>query len=97
MRQDDILALLRAHRAELGQQFDVDRIALVDPAARGKSSAGRDIGVLVAFRGPATLDTYLGLSDRLETLLGGPVDLVARGGRASHSLSDQEDGLIHID
>ncbi|MGD2083776.1 MAG: DNA polymerase subunit beta [Chromatiales bacterium] len=95
MRQDDILALLRAHRAELGQQFDVDRIALVDPGARGKLRAGSDVGVLVAFRGPATLDTYLGLSDRLETLLGRPVDLVAEGGHTPHPLPDQD--LIPVD
>jgi predicted nucleotidyltransferase len=97
MTQDDIIALLRAHRAELGQQFDVDRIALVGRGARAGSSGESAVGLLVAFRGPANLDDYLGLSDRLETLLGRPVNLVAEGGRSPRRRSDRDPDLIPVD
>lgn len=76
MRRDEILKLLREHRAEIGK-FDVKSFAIFGSAARDELREGSDIDVLVEFSKPPTFKVYMGLKFFLEDLLGKQVDLVS--------------------
>lgn len=75
--------IIETHIAELRQlcrQHHVRRLEVFGSAARGDFDPRRsDVDFLVEFEADATtgaLDTYFGLKEALETLLGRPVDLV---------------------
>jgi len=75
--------IIETHITELRQlcrQHHVRRLEVFGSAARGDFDPRRsDVDFLVEFEADATtgaLDTYFGLKEALETLLGRPVDLV---------------------
>ena len=75
--------VIKMHIAEIRQicrRFRVRRLEVFGSAARGDFDPRRsDVDFLVEFEADATtgaLDTYFGLKEALETLLGRPVDLV---------------------
>jgi predicted nucleotidyltransferase len=82
MKQDEIIAKLRAHEAEL-RAAGVARLALFGSAARGEQRADSDIDVVVRLTEEAARGgfAYFGrvdaLSQRLQAILGKPVDVVA--------------------
>ena len=76
MNRDEVLKVLRAHKAILAQRFGVTNLALFDSVARNEMSDDSDIDILVRFDGPATSKAYFGAQFYLEDLLGHPVDLV---------------------
>ena len=76
MDKDEVLTLLRAHKAILSQRFGVTELALFGSVARNQVSEDSDIDILVRFDGPATSKAYFGTQFYLEDLLGHPVDLV---------------------
>lgn len=76
MKRDDVLKLLRTHKATLAQRFGVTGLALFGSFARDKATDTSDLDILVRFDGPATADAYFGVQFYIEDLLGHPVDLV---------------------
>jgi len=76
--RDEILQLLREHKAELRRKFGVKTLAIFGSVARGEDKPESDVDVLVEFDEPATFDRYMGLKFFLEDLLGRRVDLVTR-------------------
>ena len=68
MNRDEVLKVLRAHKATLSQRFGVTDLALFGSMARDQASQDSDIDLLVHFDGPADLETIL----RGPVLLGGP-------------------------
>lgn len=76
MNRDEILTLLRAHKAILSQRFGVTELALFGSVVRNQITKDSDIDILVRFDGPATSKAYFGTQFYLEDLLGHPVDLV---------------------
>ena len=76
MNRDEVLNVLRAHKATLAQRFGVTELALFGSFARDQAAADSDVDILVRFDKPATSDTYFGTQFYLEDLLGHPVDLV---------------------
>ncbi len=76
MNRDDVLNVLRAHKAILSQRFGVTELALFGSVVRNQASEDSDIDILVRFDGPATSKAYFGTQFYLEDLLGHPVDLV---------------------
>ena len=76
MNRDEVLKVLRAHKAILAQRFGVTNLALFGSVARNEMSDDSDIDILVRFDGPATSKAYFGAQFYLEDLLGHPVDLV---------------------
>ena len=77
MRRDEAIARLRPRVAEL-RAMGVDHLSLFGSTARDDATSDSDVDVIVDFNGGATLDRYLDLKDRLETILGTRVDLVTR-------------------
>ena len=76
MKRDDVLKLLRTHKATLAQRFGVTGLALFGSFARDQAADDSDVDILVQFDGPATSDAYFGVQFYIEDLLGHPVDLV---------------------
>lgn len=69
---------LRTHRESLLVGLGVSSLSLFGSVARGTAAEESDVDILVDFDGPADFDRFLELKERLESLLGRPVDLVTR-------------------
>ena len=78
MQREEILTILRAHRAEV-EEFGVKSFAIFGSAARDQAREDSDVDILVEFQKPPTFKIYMGLKFFLEDLLGRKVDLVSRG------------------
>ena len=78
MTRDEVLRVLRAHKATLLQQFGVTELVLFGSVARDQASKDSDIDLLVRFNGPTTSKRYFGTQFYLEDLLGRSVDLVTQ-------------------
>lgn len=76
MHRDEVLKILRAHKAILTQRFGVTNLAVFSSAARDEMSDDSDIDILVRFDRPVTSKAYFGVQFYLEDLLAHPVDLV---------------------
>ena len=76
MNRDEVLNVLRAHKAILSQRFGVTEFALFGSTARDQATDVSDVDILVRFNGPTTSKAYFGVQFYLEDLLGRPVDLV---------------------
>jgi predicted nucleotidyltransferase len=76
MKRDEVLKLLKSHKAKLASRFGVTELALFGSMARDTAGGDSDVDILVNFDGPATSKRYFGAQFYLEDLLGCPVDLV---------------------
>jgi predicted nucleotidyltransferase len=76
MNRNKILRLLRQHKAELMQRYDVNQLSLFGSTARDQAGKDSDIDILVSFNGVATSRRYFGVQFYLEDLLGRSIDLV---------------------
>ena len=76
MNRDEVLGLLREHKATLAQRFGVTDLSLFGSFARDQATGDSDIDLLVQFDGPATSKQYFGMQFYIEDLLGRRVDLV---------------------
>ena len=74
MNRDEVLKVLRAHKATLSRRFGITNLTLFGSVARDEMSDDSDI--LVRFDRPGTSKAYFGVQFYLEDLLGHPVDLV---------------------
>jgi predicted nucleotidyltransferase len=77
MDPDEVIATLRAHRAEL-DLFGVRSLALFGSVARREAGPGSDVDLLVEFDRVVGLFDLLEVQERIEGWLGRPVDLVLR-------------------
>ena len=76
MNRDEVLSVLRAHKATLARRFGVAELAVFGSFARDRATDDSDLDVLVRFDGPIHWERYFGAQFYLEDLLGRPVDLV---------------------
>ena len=79
MNRDELLDLLRAHKATLARRFGVTELALYGSFARDQGTDASDIDILVGFDVPPDLERYFGAQSYLEELLGRPVDMSTNG------------------
>lgn len=75
MDRDNVLNVLRAHKATLAQRFGVTELALFGSFARDQATDDSDVDILVRFDVPPNWQSYFGAQGYLEDLLGRPVDL----------------------
>ena len=73
---DEIARIIREHRRELSERFDVKRIAIFGSYVRGEQKRGSDIDILVEFRRPVSLLHIVSLENHLSDMLGIKVDVV---------------------
>lgn len=76
MNRNQLLQILREHKAALTSEFKVQELYLFGSMAREQATPNSDIGILVNFVGPATSKQYFGVQFYLEDLLHKPIDLV---------------------
>jgi predicted nucleotidyltransferase len=79
MQLSDALDILRSHEAEF-RTMGVRSLFIFGSTARNQARPTSDVDLLVEFDGPATLDRYMTLKERLEALLQARVDLVTTRG-----------------
>lgn len=79
MQLSAALDILRSHEAEF-RALGVRALFIFGSTARNQARANSDVDLLVEFDGPATLDGYMTLKERLEALLQVRVDLVTTRG-----------------
>lgn len=72
---EDLKKVVRDHWSELQSGYQVSRLGFFGSFARGEQTESSDVDVLVEFSKPIGLQ-FVRLADRLEQLLGRPVDLV---------------------
>lgn len=96
MNRDDILSLLREHKATLARRYGVTAIALFGSVARNRTSEHSDIDLLVRFDGPATSKRYFGVQFYIEDLTGRPVDLVTDKALRAELRPAVEREAIHV-
>ena len=75
MNRDEVLKVLRTHKATLFDRFGVTELALYGSFARDQATDDSDVDVLVRFGAPPDWQGYFGAQGYLEELLGRPVDL----------------------
>ena len=75
MNRDEVLKVLRTHKATLSERFGDTELALFGSFARDRARDDSDVDILVRFGKPATSDAYFGTQFYLEDLLGRPGDL----------------------
>ncbi len=74
MQPDEVIHVLRVHRAEL-EEFSVGSLSVFGSVARGEAEVDSDVDLLVEFSKPVGLFEFVGLQQHLEGLLGCAVDL----------------------
>ena len=75
MNRDEVLDLLRDHKATLSERFGVSELSLFGSFARDQAADDSDVDILVRFDVPPTWKRYFGAQAYLEDLLGRPVDM----------------------
>ncbi len=76
MSRDEALEALQEHSGELRSAYAVGSLSLFGSVVRDEAGPESDVDLLVEFSRPVGLFHFLGLKERLEQILGRPVDLV---------------------
>ena len=87
MNKEDLLELLRTHKATLAHRFGITELALYGSFARDQGTEASDIDILVGFDAPPDLESYFGAQSYLERVLGRPVDLATSAEFADRNTS----------
>lgn len=96
MTREEMVRLLKNHKATLAERFGVTDLALFGSMARGEARESSDLDILVDFDGPATSRRYFGVQFYLEDLLGAPVDLVTEKALRNELRPYVEKDAIHV-
>ena len=75
MTKNEVLHLLRRHKATLASRFGVIELALYGSFARNAGTDASDVDILVRFDAPPDWKRYCGAQAYLEDLLGRSVDM----------------------
>jgi predicted nucleotidyltransferase len=74
MQRDEVLVILNCHRENL-EEFGVKSLAVFGSVARNEARPDSDVDLLVEFKRPVGLFTFVRLKRYLEKILGRSVDL----------------------
>ncbi|MYB40284.1 nucleotidyltransferase family protein [Candidatus Saccharibacteria bacterium] len=96
MSREEVLALLRIHKATLAQRFGVADLVLFGSFARDRANEDSDVDLLVRFDERATSNRYFGTQFYIEDLLGRPVDLVTDGALRQELQPYVEREALHV-
>ena len=76
---DNVLQLLRAHRADLFARYPLLTLAVFGSVSRGDNGPESDVDIMVEFNQPVGI-AFIRLAEELEAILHCKVDLVTRKG-----------------
>jgi hypothetical protein len=80
MDREELIELVRSALPALSERYAVLHLDLFGSFARGEAGPGSDVDFLVTFKDEPTFESYMGLKEDLESLLGRNVDLVTLTG-----------------
>jgi uncharacterized protein len=75
MRRKQVLNILQKERQDLVAHYPISSLSIFGSVARDDARQDSDVDILVEFSRPIGLFQFIELKQRLETLLGGEVDL----------------------
>lgn len=93
--RDEILKILVKEKPELKRRFRVHQLALFGSYVRGDEQPGSDVDILVDVDPSIGLE-FVSLAERIEKLLGQPVDLISRRAIKPKNLKYIEQELIYV-
>jgi len=93
--KEEILKVLAKNEPELQKRFKVSKMALFGSYARGDQQAGSDVDILIEVDPSIGLE-FVTLAERIEKLLGVPVDLVSSRAVNSRAMKYIEPELIYV-
>lgn len=73
---ETIIAILKIHKNELEERFQVESLAIFGSVSRGTAGPMSDVDILVRYRQTPGFFGFLDLKNYLEILIGRRVDLV---------------------
>lgn len=91
----EVVTLLQVNFDSLAAEFHVASLSLFGSYARDEQTPQSDVDLLVTFSRPVGFG-FMHLADRLEALLGKPVDLVAADGIKPNRRDSVHASLIHV-
>jgi predicted nucleotidyltransferase len=95
LTKEEILKMLAENEPELKKQFKVHKIALFGSYARGDQRSDSDVDILVEVDPSIGLE-FVTLAERIEKLLGAPVDLVSSRAVKPRVMKYIEPELIYV-
>lgn len=95
MRRDEVLRILREHKAEL-DAMGISSLSVFGSVARDEAGPESDVDLLVEFAEPETFASYMDAKLYLEDLFGRRVDLVTVGGLRERVRPYVERDLIRV-
>ena len=75
---EDLKTILQEHKEELSRKYGVIEVGIFGSYVKNKQAEGSDVDILVDFREPVDLLTFVHLKNHLSDLLGINVDLVMK-------------------
>jgi hypothetical protein len=93
--REEILNLIAKNKPELETRFKVRRLGLFGSYARGEQHAHSDVDILVDVDPSIGLE-FVTLAERIEALLGVPVEIVSRRAIKPRHLKILEKDLIYV-
>jgi len=93
--REEILDLLYKTKPELESRYKVQRIALFGSYARGDQSPNSDVDILVEVD-PSVGLAFVDLAERIEEVLGLPVELVSHRAVKPNKMKSVEQDLIYV-
>lgn len=91
----EVVALLQGNFDRLAEEFHVASLALFGSYAHGEQTPESDVDLLVSFSQPVGFG-FIHLAERLEALLGKPVDLLAADGIKPNRRDVILSSVIHV-
>ena len=74
------VAVLKKQLQPICVEEDIEMLGVFGSIARGEDDGGSDVDLLVRFKKPVGLLKMIGIEERLEAILGRPVDLGTEAG-----------------
>jgi len=81
---DEIKEIIRKHKKELREKYNVKEIGIFGSIVRGEAKEGSDVDILVEFEKPIGFFKFLELEEYLSKLIGRKVDLVSKKALKPH-------------
>jgi predicted nucleotidyltransferase len=92
---EEIINLLSKNKTELETRFKVQKLAIFGSYARGEQKSDSDVDILVDVDPSIGLE-FVTLAERIEKLLGLPVEVVSRRAIKPRALKLIEQELIYV-
>lgn len=96
MKKADVVKAIKPFHKELRGEFFVESLSLFGSVARDEARPDSDVDLLVEFTQPVGLFTLIGLKNRLEEILGCPVDLGTRRSLKTSIGSDALEDAVRV-